>query len=243
MQRIDITASRFGRWQVLSYAGPGPAGAYWHCVCDCGAEKLVNGASLRDGRSSSCGCLRIDHRKLDHTGKRFGFLLVISLAGTRPSKSGDRLYFLCRCDCGKEKIVLGASLVYGSSKSCGRCALISHGEASNGNETTEYRSWSSMRSRCVDRNLSHWKDYGRRGITVCERWASYETFLADMGRKPSPRHSIDRIDVNGNYEPGNCRWATPKEQMTNRRPVKVGRIERFSDAELMAELVRRQTPI
>jgi hypothetical protein len=96
-----------------------------------------------------------------------------------------------------------------------------------------------MLGRCRNPQGENWENYGGRGIKVCERWLSYPNFLADMGRKPTPAHSIDRIDVDGNYEPNNCRWATPKEQMQNRRAYRFGRIESFSNDELLAEMRRR----
>ena len=135
---------------------------------------------------------------------------------------------------------MAASLIYGSTRSCGRCASISHGESSGKHITTEYRSWVAMLSRCQNPQNDSWSNYGGRGITVCKRWQSYENFLTDMGRKPAPMHSIDRIDVDGNYEPANCRWASKKEQVANRRPLKVGKLASFSDAELKAELRKRQ---
>jgi hypothetical protein len=86
----------------------------------------------------------------------------------------------------------------------------------------EYRAWLGMRGRCTNEKLVSWKYYGARGIRVCKRWDSFECFLADMGTKPTPRHSLDRINNDGNYEPGNCRWATPSQQSRNRRFENVG---------------------
>jgi hypothetical protein len=94
----------------------------------------------------------------------------------------------------------------------------SHSRAHNGGPTPTYRSWQAMRQRCTNPTNASWAHYGGRGITVCERWQdSFESFLADMGERPTGR-TLDRVDVDGNYEPGNCRWATPLEQARNKRP-------------------------
>jgi hypothetical protein len=170
---------------------------------------------------------------IDLVGKEFGQLTVVALVGRR----GNNTYWQCQCHCGEQKTVRGSHLKSGGIKSCG-CLRghPTHGEGSKGQETAEYSAWLGMRKRCQNSKCQDWPDYGGRGIKVCERWQIYTNFLADMGRRPSPKHSLDRIDNDGDYEPSNCRWATPKEQYENRR---VKFIEAFSDTELIAELRRR----
>lgn len=94
-----------------------------------------------------------------------------------------------------------------------------HGHTVNGKWTPEYRTWNAMVIRCTKPNAINWERYGGRGIRVCERWRTFANFLADMGLKPTPQHSIDRVNNDGNYEPTNCRWATRLEQRHNRRDV------------------------
>lgn len=152
-------------------------------------------------------------RAKDMSGMRFGKLLVISQS--KSSLSGNAIW-LCLCDCGKSKEVLGGSLRQGTSKSCG-CVHFSHGRSG----TTEYRSWCHMIERCENVKCADFKNYGGRGISVCARWRnSFENFLADMGEKPHPSLSIERKENNGNYEPTNCQWATATEQRRNKRNIK-----------------------
>ena len=106
--------------------------------------------------------------------------------------------------------------------------------------TPEYRAWSSMRRRCKSKSSQYAPYYRDLGITVCTRWDNYENFLADVGRRPSPNHSLDRYPNQiGNYEPDNVRWATHSEQMSNRRPYKTAVLRNFSDTEIQEEINKR----
>lgn len=154
---------------------------------------------------------------IEMAGATFGRLLVLERAG---SGKGGKAQWRCRCDCGTEKVVSGDQLRSGKTASCG-CRRNDSGPLASGFKhggagTTEYEIWSSMKKRCQNPNCRVYPRYGGRGITVCERWSnSFEAFYEDMGPRPSKRHSIDRINNDGNYEPGNCRWATQKEQAAN----------------------------
>ncbi|GEM_PF-2186614 len=160
-------------------------------------------------------------RCADHTGKRFGLLVAVQIAGST-AKRGAR--WLCACDCGSEKVVPAEALVAGKSKSCG-CATETfrqkhrhkHGHTRVGFASSTYGSWCAMRNRCERPSHKQYADYGGRGITICERWAEFSNFLTDMGERPA-NMTLDRKDPQGNYEPSNCRWATPREQTLNQRP-------------------------
>lgn len=156
-------------------------------------------------------------------GDLFGLLVAIEL-GPYLKLTKQRTW-KCRCVCGKELVVRQDCLRSGNTTSCGcqrkvhaavaiRKRCTTHGQS----KLAEYFVWKTMKARCRNPKNLEFKNYGGRGIKVCDRWLnSFEAFLGDMGRRPTPAHSIDRINNDGNYEPGNCRWATWKQQAANRR--------------------------
>lgn len=145
-------------------------------------------------------------------GKKFNHLLVLSLSGS----INQRLYYKCLCDCGNEKIILGTSMRLKKSQSCG-CLRIQRITKHNLLNSPEYKSWQGMRQRCENPNSDSFKNYGARGICVCKKWRTFNNFYLDMGRKPSPEYTIERLNNDGNYSKNNCVWATKKQQGRNKR--------------------------
>lgn len=156
------------------------------------------------------------HKFKDLTGQVFGRWTVLAFS----HRTGDTYFWLCRCACGTERAVTRQSFVKGKSVSCGcyhrekvgRVAT-KHGHA----RTPEYTAWCHMKQRCDNERDAEYKNYGARGIKVCRRWYSFPNFLADMGERPSPQHSLERRDNSEGYSPDNCYWATAEAQSNNRR--------------------------
>lgn len=213
MSRIEMSGRRFHRLTVLS-ADPDRKW-HWLCICDCGVQKSISGDPLRRNLVKSCGCLR---RETDHptVGEKFGYWTI---AG-ESFKKGAIWFISCQCVCGVKRDVKISALRDATSRSCGCHSsdlITKHGE-SGVNRTPEFATWNAIKNRCYNEKDKSFPDYGGRGIKVFAGWlTSYASFLAYMGRRPSTEHSIERINNNGDYEPGNVKWATHVEQCNNKR--------------------------
>lgn len=211
-----MIGQRFGRLTVVARSTG--RRNHWLCKCDCGNDRTVYAGSLRLGYTRSCGCLRREAsarrvrarvRRHINVGDRFGRLTALY-------QTEERLW-LCRCTCGARKEIDTYCLLRGETRSCGcfqREARIKHGMT----YTNEHRIWRGMVARCTQPSSPQFKYYGGRGIAVAEEWRrDFPRFLADVGPRPSPSQSLDRIDNSRGYEPGNVRWATHAEQSRNTR--------------------------
>lgn len=165
----------------------------------------------------------ISPRIQDLTGLRFGKIVVLDFAGRLKVKGGTGALWRYRCDCGIIKIGRACDIKLATSCGCRRKETLrklftTHGETRDNKPTAEYRCWAHIISRCENPKVKAYKDYGGRGISVCPRWRySFESFLSDMGRRPSPRHSIERVDNDKEYSPKNCMWMLRSRQACNRR--------------------------
>jgi len=171
--------------------------------------------------------------KDDLTGRRFGRLIAMEFVGR---SKHHQAHWRCRCDCGKYSVAQDGVLKSGETQSCGclrraktRAASLKHGHCTNNNGSKTYAVLANMKDRCENPKHKGFSDYGGRGISVCQRWHSFNSFLADMGLQP-PGLQLDRRDNNGDYEPTNCRWATRIEQQNNTRTTQFLVIDGLRDS-------------
>lgn len=224
-QTKDLTGQRFGKLTVFAFAGYLQTlkckEAFWLCQCDCGNQTTAKANYLLMGDTRSCGCRSTDQTK-NLTGRRFSRWTVLQFKNYRRGKTGrSHGYWICQCNCGNIAEVRGSALLNGSSLSCGclqkestHTLFFQHGMSLD----PTYRIWHGMIQRCYNANHQSFHHYGGRGIIVCQQWRdSFIDFLADIGNRPSPKHTLERVNNNGNYEPGNTVWAKRFEQHRNTR--------------------------
>lgn len=228
MRLIDLTGQTFGNLTVVSRASNvNGKRTMWNCVCSCGNQKIVCATHLRSGKTRSCGCATkelISKKNLDDlTGKTFDRLTVIARDDDYIQKNGrHRVRWLCQCSCGATLSVASDSLKHGVTRSCGcyhtdqaRLYSTTHGLS----DTRLYGIYHKMKDRCYKQTCPAYPNYGGRGVRICDEWLnSFEMFYKWSIENGYESHlTIDRINVDGDYEPTNCRWTDAKTQSLNRR--------------------------
>lgn len=224
---IDLVGKRFGKLVVLKRNGVDPKShkIIWLCKCDCGNEIEAQGRWLRFGRTTSCGCDRhgLKHpRAIDLTGVRFNSITVIRLH--KRDEKTRKYFWECVCDCGNKIIVRANDLLSGRQKSCGckKSQFIGvknkiHGDSIGGEYARLYRTWANMLDRCCNKNNKSYKWYGAKGVKVYSLWNEYIPFKEwALSSGWDKTLTIDRIDVDGDYSPSNCRWVPFSMQANNK---------------------------
>lgn len=236
---IDLTGQVFGRLRVISKSELRKDNRVcWNCICECGTERVIMGKSLVGGKTKSCGCLQRDKAKQSNkdlftsrVGKIYGRLKVVLDYMLYQEGKHNKHICVCKCECGNVKNLSAYSLASNVTKSCGCLMKERIKECNtknidkNGNKLTDtrlYTIWCKMKQRCYNPNHTAYKNYGGRGISICKTWMDKDKgFMSFYNWAVSNGYddelTLDRIDVNGIYEPSNCKWSTDLEQVNNTR--------------------------
>ena len=218
---IDLTGKRFNKLIVLKNTNEREKNGsiIWECRCDCGNIVKLSTSEIKRSNRKSCGCLN----KMDNLEKRkFGRIQVVKFLYF--DKNQHSPFYLCKCDCGKEKIINGYSLKHGKTQSCGCISKeIQHNKKTIFEEDKRlYGIWSGIKSRCNNPNTTCSKYYYQKNITICDEWLVWSNFKKwALANGYNDTLTIDRINNKGNYEPSNCRWVNYEEQANNTSNIKL----------------------
>lgn len=217
----NMDLQQYWSWTVLEQIFNGKPGKYVKVRCKCGTEKVHYLSDIKTGRSKQCSSCQYKmlYNPAREIGKKYGKWLITEFYDMHRKLQR----FKCICECGTIAIQVASELRSGKSKQCTLCHNKEVCKMSRTNpkgrkqskNSLEYSVWSGMHRRCYNTKCSRYKDYGARGITIHERWHTFKNFLEDMGPRPLG-YTIDRINNNGNYEPGNCRWVTIQDNIKNK---------------------------